>query len=166
MKQFLFFVLILFLILSAFGQDKFREIDLRIKGVGSGTSYSTVVRKFGNSQRSKTQKYKASEACSNSAETHLNLYYSGLEVKLLGDGKGRNLNVYSIQITSKKWVASGISIGADIKELEKKFGSPNSTEERMGKTVFYYVTKENLGFVNFYFRNNKLVKILMTETLC
>jgi hypothetical protein len=167
MKRFLFLTLFFFAVLfSAFGQEKLCEIDLRVKGVGSGTSYSTVVRKFGKPQRSKTPKFKASKACSNSAETHLTLYYSGLEITLLGDGRGSNLDVYSIQINSKRWIVSGISLGADIKEIERRFGTPDSKAEKNGETIFYYVTKENLGVVNFYFRNSNLVKVLMTETLC
>jgi len=94
------------------------------------------------------------------------VHYSGLEVTLLGDGRGRNLAVYSIEVTSEKWMVSGVSIGADIKDMLTKFGEPNSKEEESGETIFYYVTKDNLGGVNFYLRNNKLVKVAMTETLC
>lgn len=93
MKKPLFLVLLIFLTLSAFGQKKLTEIDLRVNGIGSGTSYLTVVRKLGKPIRRKTEKVKASLACSNSAETHLTLFYYGLEITLLGDGKGRNLDV-------------------------------------------------------------------------
>ncbi len=166
MKQFLFLVLLVFLTLPVFPQKKLSEIDLRVNGVGSGTSYLTVVRKLGKPMRRKTEEIKASLACSNSAETHLTLFYSGLEITLLGDGRGRNLDVYSIKVTSKKWLASGISIGANQKNVVDKFGEPNSKAEDSNETTFYYVTKGNLGGVNFYFRNNKLVRMAMTETLC
>ncbi len=102
MKQLLFFILLVFLTLPVFGQKNLREIDLRVNGIGSGTTYSTVVKKLGKPLRSQTQKFKASEACSNSAETHLTLFYSGLEITLLGDGRGRSLDVYSIKVTSPK----------------------------------------------------------------
>jgi len=166
MKPFLFFLLLVFFTLPAFGQKKYREVDLRVSGIGSGTSYSTVVRKLGKPLRSKKERYAADSACSGAAETHLTLFYSGLEITLLGDGRGRNLDVYSIEVTSKKWVASGISIGASIKNILNKFNEPNSKADISGETVLYYVTKENLGGVNFYFRNNKLVRVAMTETLC
>ncbi len=58
MKHLLFFVLLVFLTLPVFGQKKLSEIDLRVKGIGSGTSYSTVVRKLGKPLRSKTTKSK------------------------------------------------------------------------------------------------------------
>ena len=166
MKLFLFFVLLVFLTLPVFGQKKLTEIDLRVNGIGSGTSYSTVIRKLGKPTRRKTEKIKASSACSNSAETHLTLFYSGLKITLLGDGRGRNLDVYSIEVTLPKWKASGISIGANINDVETKFGEPNSKADISGETVLYYVTKENLGGVNFYFRNNKLVRVRVNETLC
>lgn len=166
MKRFLFFVLLIVLTLPVSGQKKWREVDLHVNGIGSGTSYSTVIRKLGKPRRSKTEKINASLACSGSAETRLILVYTGLEITLLGDGRGRNLSVYSIDVTSQKWIASGISVGASIKEVQAKFGEPNSTAEKSGETILNYVTKANLGGVNFYFRNNKLIKVTMTETLC
>ena len=152
--------------LSVLGQKKWREVDLRINGIGSGTSYSTVIKKLGKPLRTETEKIKASLACSGSAETHLTLVYSGLEITLLGDGRGRNLDVYSIEVTSKKWVASGITLGASIKDVRAKFGEPNEQANESNQTILYYNTNGNLGGVNFYFQNNKLVKVGMTEALC
>lgn len=166
MNLLLLLVFPFFLALSTFEQEKLREVDLRVNGIGSGSSYSAVVRKLGEPLRSETQKLKAYEACSNSAETHLTLFYSGLEIKLLGDGAGRNLEVYSIEVTGTKWTASGVSIGTSEKNVPAKFGKPISKEEKSGETIFFYVTKDNLGGVNFYFRNNRLIKMAMTETLC
>jgi len=166
MKPFLSLVLLVVFTLPTFGQKKWREVDLRVNGIGSGTSYSTVVRKLGKPLRSKKERLAANSACSGSAETHLTLFYSGLEVTLLGDGRGRKLEVYSMEVTSKKWSASGVGIGADAQDVLTKFGEPNSKEEESGETIFYYTTKDNLGGVDFHFRNNKLVKVEMTETLC
>ncbi len=166
MKQFLLFILPIIFTLSISGQKKLREVNLRINGIGSGTSYSAVIRKLGKPIRSETEKINASSACSNSAETHLTLFYSGLKITLLGDGKGRDLDVYSIRVTTRKWLASGIKIGANMKAVQARFGKPNSNAEQSGETTLYYVTKGNVGGVNFYFQNNKLVKVEMTETLC
>ena len=166
MKLFLFFILFVFFTFPAFGQTKWREVDLRVNGVGSGTSYATVVRKFGKPLRSKKERLAADNACSGEAETHLTLFYSGLEITLLGNGKGRDLEVYSIELTSKKWLASGIGIGATANDILTKFGEPNSKGEESNETSFSYTTKDNLGGVDFYFRDNKLVRVEMTETLC
>ena len=190
MKQLLFFVLLIFITLPACAQSKsrevglrtntndsgtpvpiptqktLREVDLHVNGVGSGTSYSTVVGKLGKPLRSKKEKYAAENACSGEAETHLTLFYSGLEITLLGDGSGRDLEVYSIEVMSGNWSASGVTIGANAADVLTKFGEPNSKEEKSGETIFHYVTKENLGGVNFYFRDNKLVRVRLNETLC
>jgi hypothetical protein len=166
MKPFLFLILLVFLTLPVLAQKKLSEIDLRVNGIGSGTSYSTVVKKLGKPLRSEKERFAADSACSGEAETHLTLFYSGLKITLLGDGRGRNPDVYSIEVTSKRWLASGVSVGANVKDVVAKFGEPNSKADISGETVLYYVTKENLGRVNFYFRNNKLVRVAMTETLC
>jgi hypothetical protein len=166
MKQILFFVLLTFLTLPVLGQKKFNEIDLKINGVGSGATYLKVVKRLGKPLRSKTQRFNQSEACSGKAETHLTLFYSGLKVTLLGVGKGQDLSVYSTEVTSKKWDVSGIRIGTNIKDIIAKFGAPTEQAERSKETILYYVTKDNLGTINFHFQNNKLVKARMTETLC
>ncbi len=166
MKKLLLISLFCIFTFSISAQEKLNEIDLRVNGIGSGTSYSTVIRKLGKPNRTKTVKFKAESACSNSDETHLTVFYSGLEITFLGDGKGRKLDVYSIKVTTNKWTASGIKIGATKKQIQTKFGTPNFKDTRSAETIFRYVTKENLGGVNFYFRNNKLVKVEMTETLC
>jgi hypothetical protein len=167
MKQILFLVLTIFLALSVSAQSKTREIDLKINGIGSGASYSAVIGKFGKPRRNKKEKVAASTSCSNEAETYLTLNYSGLIIELLGDGKGRDLTVYSIEITSPKWIiTSGISIGASMEDIKAKFRQPDSESEYLGETTLYYVSKGNTGGVNFEFRNNKLVRVEMKETLC
>ena len=166
MRPFAILMFLAFITVAASGQSTLREIDLRVNGIGSETSYTTVVRKLGNPLRRYMLKFKASEACSGSPETHLTLIYSGLSITLLGDGRGRHLAVSRFEVTSKKWVASGIRIGADFETVRTKFGKPNEIEGNSIDTIMYYVTIGNLGGVNFYFRNDKLVKILMSDTLC
>jgi hypothetical protein len=166
MQHLLFFVLFSLLALAVPGQQKLREVDLQVNGIGSGTSYSTIVKKLGKAKQSIKESTPAGTACSDEDETYLTLFYPGLEIALIGDGKGKGLSVVEIEITSKKWTASGIRIGAGIKEVKARFGQPNSEAKSSKEITLYYVTKDNLGMVNFYFRNRKLIKILMKETLC
>jgi len=63
-------------------------------------------------------------------------------------------------------MVAGVRIGASREDVKNKFGEPFSKAEESGETIFHYVTKANLGMLNFHFRNNKLVKVAMTETLC
>jgi len=166
MKQITSFVLLIFLSLPAWGQEKLREVDLRVNGIGSGTLYPTVIRNLGKPLQRKATRTAESLSCAGAAETDVTLLYSGLQISLFGDGRGRNLTVYTIEVSSLKWMASGVRIGASMKEVESKFGEPISKAGQSGETIFHYVTKGNLGMVNFYFRNDKLVKVVMTETLC
>ncbi|MCA1592735.1 MAG: hypothetical protein LC754_08820 [Acidobacteria bacterium] len=166
MKQITSFVLLVFLSFPVLGQGNLREVDLRVSGIGSGTTYSTVIRNLGNPLQRKATRTPASLSCTGAAETDVTLIYSGLQVSLLGDGRGRNLTVYSIEVISPKWMVSGIRIGTSMEGVESKFGEPISKAEEAGETIFDYVTKDNLGMVNFYFRNKQLAKVVMTETLC
>jgi len=147
-------------------QGRLSEIDLSVNNVRSGTTHQAVLKRLGKPVTTKRKYFRADEACSNTAETHLTLKYVGLEVALLGDGKGKHLSVYSIEITSAKWNGSGSKIGDTIQSIEKRFGKPNSIEERSGEKILYYNSKGNLGGVNFYFKNGKVKRILMAETLC
>ena len=149
-----------------FAQTKLREVDLRISGVGSGTSYSGVISKFGRPASRKSERTSRELSCTGSDITDLKLQYSGLDVGLIGDGDGRNLKVVEIVVTSSRWQASGIRVGSAPKEIMRRFGEPNSHANRVGRVIYYYVTPGNLGGVNFEFRNGRLAKIVMSETLC
>lgn len=159
-------VLSLLIKLPATGQERLREVNLRVNGIGSGSSYTTVIKKFGSPSYRVTEKYDATESCSNMPETHLTLKYPGLEVTLLGDGKGRKMQVYSMKVRSKKWLASGVRLGTDPSDVRKRFGKPVSQAIGDGTLTYYYVTPGNVGGVNFEFKNRKLVRIRMNETLC
>jgi len=149
-----------------FAQTKLREVDLRISGVGSGTSYSAVISKFGRPVSKKSERTSRDLSCTGSDLTDLTLRYSGLEIGLIGDGRGRNLKVVKIVVTSNRWQASGIRVGFAPREIIRRFGEPNSRANRGGRVTYHYVTPGNLGGVSFEFRNGRLVKIVMSETLC
>jgi hypothetical protein len=162
-KLSLVFLVLVVLTAPVIGQ-KYREVDLSVNGVGTGASYSTVVRKFGKPLRNSRER--VSRGCTGSAETHLTMTYPGLILELLADGSGRDFFVYSIDLRSKKWSASGVSVGASAQHVVTRFGEPGSKETRSGQTVYYYVTKGNWGGVNFWFSGDKLVRVFINTTLC
>jgi hypothetical protein len=166
MKPLFILTFVVALSLPICGQTKLREIDLRVSGVGSGTPDSVVAKTFGRPLRIKRENTNANLSCSGEAETYVTRFYPGLEIELIGYGKARQLHVTSIEVTSPKWIASGIRVGASKTDVMSKFGKPYSKEERSCELIFYYVTKGNTGGVNFYLRGNRLVKISMNETLC
>ena len=101
MKPFLFLILVICFTFPVFTQEKSREIDLRLNGIGSGTPYLTVVRKLGKPMRIEKERFAADSSCSGKAEAHLTLFYSGLKITLIGDGSGRNPDVILSKLQRK-----------------------------------------------------------------
>ncbi len=163
MKRSLFITLILLVTLPVRGQTNDCEVDLKINGIGIASSYATVLRKLGKPLDQKKEKALADHSCSGETETVITLKYPGLQIVCLGDANGKQVMVTSIEITSSKWlVRPDIKLGATRQEIRTRLGKQGQSE----KDALFYCTKENLGTVKFTFAKNKLVKILMAETLC
>jgi len=163
MKCFLFFIVLLPLIaIPALGQKKLTEVDLRINNIGTGSSYASTIAKFGRPISREAEEF----SCTGPNDTYLTLRYSGMTVGLLDDGHEQNRKVVEIVVTSKRWQASGIRVGATTKEIIRRFGEPVSRFKRGSLVAYNYVTPENLGIVSFEFVGGRLVKISMSETLC
>ncbi len=81
------------------------------------------------------------------------------------DDDGQNSIVVEIEVTSPKWeVASGISVGASLADVQTKFVQTDKpTKEKGLEKLSYFV---NEGYANFYFRNKKLVKVNWEFNLC
>lgn len=148
------------------GQQKLREIDLKVRGIGSGTPYSKVIRTLGNPISRREETTPAAVSCSDADEIEIMLRYPGLTVTLIGDEKGRNLGVVRISVTEDRWAASGIRVGARERDIVRRFGEPNSRVRKSERTYFHYVTPGNLGNVILTLRHGRLAHIMMSETLC
>ena len=151
---------------SAISQTKLREVDLTIDGIGSGSPFADALVKFGIASKKNIRKEEAADSCMGRAATFLTLDYPGLQVILLGDEFAQGFEIVEMTITSKRWNASGARIGDSLDSVEKRFGKPNSIEKEGEVTVFFYVTRENLGVVRFEFAKGKLILMSMKETLC
>ncbi len=167
MVRFLFLALFLCVIFtSVHGQKKLQEVDLKINGIGSGSSYNAVLAKFGKPTKQKIERTEKELSCVDADETYRRLEYPGLEVELLELRGSRESKVVAFNITSTKWSASGVRIGRTPGQVAKLFGKANSTNREAGKMIYSYVTPGNLGWVHFEFLVGRLVKIVMSETLC
>ena len=131
---------------------------LRINGIGLGTPRSTVVRQLGKPLQSKRT---GSFPC---GDLEMTLRYSGLIIKLERDSESRNYNVVSIEVTSAKWSVSGISVGANIKDVQAKFKYRYHKTNESGLEGLHYGNGD--GGTSFYFRDNKLVSIDMEYNWC
>lgn len=94
----------------------------------------------------------------------LTLRYSGLVVKLIEGSGGRNFFVASMEVTSPKWITSGITVGASIKDVRERFGQNNELSKEKGLNTLPYFIKD--GYANFYFRNKRLVKMAWELNVC
>jgi aspartate/methionine/tyrosine aminotransferase len=101
-----------------------------------------------------------------SDETYRTLYFPGLVVEVLEVDRNRKPTVVAFTISSRRWSASGVRIGSTPSQVVRRFGKANSVDREEKGTIYRYVTPGNLGGVDFEFRNGKLVRILMAETLC
>ena len=162
----LIFASLVFVFTSANGQERYKEIDLRINGIHSGSTYLSTIKKLGRPQSRTTEKVAERDSCSNIDETVVELKYEGLGIVLHGDRNGRDLRITSFEVTSGNWIASGIKLGDTSNRVRRKFGKPESQAFFHGSEIYYYVTPGNFGGVNFTFKNKRLVKITMSETLC
>jgi len=138
-----------------------READLRINGVGLGSSQAIVLRQLGNPLKSK--KGNENECGGGFYKTY---EYDGLTIELLSNTKGRNYEVVSITCTSSKWVVSGIRIGAKKKAVQARFGDCLSTQIEAELTRCFYAIKNNAGNSSFYFRGDRLTRLMWGYTLC
>jgi hypothetical protein len=134
--------------------------DLKIDGIGLDSSYQAVVQKFGKPLKNKKDKF---DECG--GDVRKTLLYSGLEIQLLGDGNGKNFTVISIDVKTPKWqFDSNIDIGSDIKDVQAKFGHSDNQSKEDGLVELWYGNGD--GWANFYFRDNKLVKISWKYNFC
>ncbi|HLM02313.1 MAG TPA: hypothetical protein VK400_14775 [Pyrinomonadaceae bacterium] len=158
MKRFLFFILLAFFTLSLTASAQ--TIDLKVKGVGIGTTYSTVLGKLGKPLSSR----KSGSFPCDQGNPSLTLRYSGLVIELIQDNDNRYFFVASMKVTSPKWITSGIRTGESIKGVQKRFGQNNKPGKDAGLENLPYYIKD--GYANFYFRNKKLVKIAWELNVC
>ena len=167
MNAALCFIISLLVVASAVGQENLSEANLKIRGIGSGSSYRSVIARFGQPASRKVESFQADKfSCIPVAHTLVKLGYPGLNFELLGDGRSRNLKVVELDVSSDRWSASGIKIGARPDHVVRRFGRPVSQEQKGTWMGYYYVTPGNSGTVRFEFRRARLFRIAMSETLC
>jgi hypothetical protein len=134
-----------------------REVDLSVNGIRSGTSYSDVLKILGRPSR--VENAPPDDLCG--IGPMRTLYYRGLTIELTRPRK--MYVVVTMTVTSPRFrLNQGIRIGTSMKIARTKLGRGNGDTA----TKLYYVTKGNLGGVTFFFRNKKLLKVEMSETLC
>ena len=155
----LLFVLVIFTV-PAVAQ---RSLDngAKVDGVALDASYKTIVAKFGKPLTEKTNKM---DECIGDRTRSVN--YPGLHFDLVESTKV--FKVFGFEVTSSKYLVSGIRVGAAKAEVEKAFGKRKRAIEKTktGERWFYNMTDESPGSTTFDFKNGKLVKIIASYMMC
>lgn len=147
-------------------QSQFNEVDLRVKRVGLGSSYSQVLHQLGRPASTQREKVISDGTCGPSY-TSLLLNYKGAVVELHGDLRGRTVEVVSMEITSSKFfIMPGIKVGMTEPEALAKLGKPAQGMWELGVRTLTYVTKGNDGVAVLFFRDGRLEKVYWKYTLC
>lgn len=147
--------------------NNYDEVDLRVKGIGLGSSYASVLRQFGRPLSTKREKIVDKYEVCGPAYTSLRLSYEGATVKLMGDLRWRNFEVVSMAITSPQvLIAPGIKVGMTEKEVRSKSGVPFQQRYESDVLILNYTTKGNDGGAGLHFVSGRLVRIEWEYTLC
>lgn len=143
-----------------------RELDLDVNGIRSGTAYEDIVKKIGKPVQFKNF---GLDECSNGQMRAI--YYQGLTIGLEGDARKKNFAVVRIEVMSSKWLMGNrVHVGSTRDEVLQTFGPANDEAKDEGfddrHPQLNYVTKDNLGGVTFLFESGQLFRVVMQETLC
>ena len=147
--------------------SRYDEVNLRLKGIGLGSSYASVLRRWGRPLSSKREKVVDEYEVCGPPYTSLRLSYEGASIELMGDLRWRNFKVVSMEITSGKFlIAPGIKVGMTEKEIRSKLGVPFQQRHESGVLILNYATKGNDGGAGLHFVSGRLIKIDWEYILC
>ena len=135
------------------------EADLEVNGIRSGTTYEEIVKRIG---KPTSVKDVGKDACTDGMMR--TLYYPGLKIELESDEKKRHYAVTAFEVTSGNWLIGGaFRIGDAPDAVTRRYGSPHSESSQ---DHLEYVSRDDLGMVDFKFENGKLIMARLQETLC
>jgi hypothetical protein len=137
--------------------------DFKIKGIGIGSSNSTLFKRLG---RPLSSKEGGIVPCSDGSKL-LTLKYQGLVIELSNNSNERNFTVFSINVTSQNWLISGIRIGSSLNNVKAKLGQPYHQTTESGLQGLHYNNNKGIdGAASFYFQNKKLKKVELYLNYC
>lgn len=131
--------------------------NLNVKGVDVGTYYSTAIRNLG---KPSSVKRSGQFPCDDGKMITAN--YPGLVVKFVESFPGKKFFVGSMEVTSAKYAVSGVRIGDRLSRVKSLFSGSLRKEEGFDVYGGYI----NDGFSRFYFKNDRLRKIVWEINLC
>lgn len=181
MKNFILHILLMTAIfLTASVHAVSQTIDLDVNGISITSSYETVIEKLGKPRSEK----KGGIVPCQEGRTLVTLRYPGLVLKLDNNDEGKDFGVFEVEVTSKKWLVNGtrigtskddvnadsysslntqpIQIGASKDAVIAKFGPGRELEDNGKPFLGYFID----GYARFYFKNDRLTKIIWEFNFC
>jgi hypothetical protein len=135
--------------------EKRKKIDFGLANIPRGLPYEEVLKKLGRPL--KLKKIKRGEHCGDGLNKILE--YPGLTLEFIYDSESGYYSVFSIEITSEKWMMiPGFAIGDDIDKVLAKTGEPTTRLEEGPFLVFRYEPETYTHIAVLYFSNGKLTK--------
>jgi len=133
---------------------------ITVKGVGLGASYAQVIKAFGKPKKDTTTN---GDECRGGKQRLLEYDGISFDLYLYDDDANAQFNVGMIEITSAKWLASGLKVGAPLSAVTRKLGEPTSKEPgRLKREIlrhYNFGESDGPGNTMLTFRNGKLFKI-------
>lgn len=159
MKKLVFLLILLFAV-PVFSQHVIPRA-IKINGVTLGTSYRTVLRRFG-----KPTKIEIEDEDDGSGAKRRIVTYRGLSLEFLQDYEKKQYYVAVIELTSRKWRDRRIGVGASSSAVRKRFGEPWELESGAeADKVWQYLIREgeegSRGRILFTIRSRRVVSIEM-----
>jgi hypothetical protein len=142
------------------------QVDFNVRGVRLGKPYRMVLKQLGRPLKRRIKTYTGAESCLADSFTLYLLKYPGSVVMLIDEGSKGGPKVLGIEVTSNRMYRSFPRIGATITSVKKLHGEPVDMSEK-GKYVSYsFESKGDFDYVEYLFRDGRLVKISQSELIC
>lgn len=147
-------------------QEQKEELDLEVNSIKLGSSINQVYKKLGKPIKIITKENKDVGCASPSVEKHFK--YKGLIVVLFKEFEEQEFYVISIEVTSANWkISRGVKLGMDLNAIKERLATPfNNESDKNGEHQLGYVNNDDATYTNFYFKENKLVRVYCAALLC
>ena len=145
---------------ACFGQ--LDPVRLRFNGVGLGSTYGQVVKALGKPSR---ESRPVREECIGGREKSAN--YDGASLNFMDEG-GKTFKLMAFEVTSPKYVVSGIKVGDSQLTVRRVLGTKftSDTNEAEGKTTWAYEMPGDTGSTMITFKKGKVVSIGSSYLVC
>ncbi len=159
------FFAITFIVCDVSGQTV-NPAKVKFRGLGLDSTYAQIVKVLGKPKAEETK----DEGCIGAHERYVD--YSGVSFYLMdGDSKDRKtFEVKAFNVTSSKYVVSGVKVGDSPAIVKKKYGRKYvvKTDGEPGETIWYYEMsdRDGPGAASVTFKNGKVIQIGSNYQVC